>query len=131
MRPGSSPRASPERGSLQRAVQLLTGEGAAELEPLLQLGKEVRDGSLRPQVERRVLADGRRLEPVGRTDHRTDEHANGFERLGSRPERVEHAQRLAPQLERLLDNPCRLAHPAAAQASFEIVHVRPREAGER
>ena len=75
----------PHRGAVERAVELVPGERAAELEPGLQLGDEVRDGTVRPEVERGVFPDRRRLEPVGRADHRAGEPADGLERLGRRP----------------------------------------------
>ena len=82
------------------------------------------------QVEDRAGADGRRVEAVRGADHRTDERANRIQRVGLVPERVEHAKRLAAQLQRLLHHPRRVADPAPAQPPFEVVDVGARQPGE-
>ena len=83
------------------------------------------------QVEDRAGADGRRIEAVRGADHRADEGANRLQRVGLVPERVEHAQRLAAQLQRLLDHPGWIADPPPAQPPFEIVDVGAGQPGER
>src|SRR5207247_8152634 len=121
----------PERGPVEDAVELFAGERAAEVDPRLQLVEQVVHGPMSAQVEDRVRADGRRLEPVCGANHRADERPNGYERLGLRAERIEHPQRLPAQLERLFDDPPRLADSPSAQPTLQVVDVGAGQPGER
>src|SRR5438034_783788 len=121
----------PKRGPVEGAVQLLAGERAAEVDPRLQLVEQVVHGPMSAQVEDRVRADGRRLEPVCGANHRADERPHGCERLSLRAERIEHAQWLPAQLERLLDDPRRLADGPPAEPTLEVVDVGAGQPGER
>ena len=69
----------------------------------------------------------RRIEPMGRADHRARVIPDHRERIGGTADGVEVRQRLAAQLRHLLLHPFRLGDAAPAQPAFEEVDVVPRQ----
>ena len=124
---GLAARAEPDRGVGERETTSSRVGLAAEVAPALELGDELRRGLVRAQVEPRGLVRRRRVEPVGRAQHRARELPDRVERVGRAADGVEERQRLAAQLRHLLLDPLRLGHAAAAQPALEEVDVLARE----
>ena len=117
-------RREPHRSAFERRDQLVRRQLLTEPLPALELVQDPRRRLVRAQVETRPLADGRRLQPVGRPRHRPGQRADGVDRGRGSAEELERRQRMpVAQANGLLLDTFTGLDGAAAQPALEVVDV--------
>src|SRR5262249_59467770 len=92
--PPSSLAASTNRRTFERRDDLVGGKRSAQRKPALELAGKLVERLERPQIFPRLLPDGRRFEPVRRTNREACEVEHGVERRLCLPKQLERRQRM-------------------------------------
>src|SRR5512133_1741784 len=120
---------SADLGAFQRGHDLVRSQRTAEREPALELADQPVEGLEGPQILARLLADRRRLEPVGRTEHEASEFEQSGERRLSLAEELERRQRVTvPEPHRFLLGALARLDGAAPEPALDPVDARSGEA---
>src|SRR5512132_395436 len=120
---------SADLGALQRGHDLVGSQRTAEREPALELTDQPVKGLERPEILARLLADRRRLESVGGTEHEASKVEQSGERRLSLAEELERRQRMAvPEPHRFLLGALAGLDGAAPEPALDPVDARSGEA---